>query len=313
MRITETTARHVPQARAEMLNWLGDDGPTGYLHQLLDRMRHTGHPVNPDSEREHRDHLVRQARAAELFFVSTPLTELARSAGTSLPEYRLHAEDLPAPVGLCVYAAPAAAIGDGEVRMVLWGPTTGGLMVSFWADSLQFWADIASDAGWDEPEVITRFGPLAFLHAAVFPWRDIPQGWGTVSLTEPDREISQDAIEQAERSVIATWLLMGQTLTRSEDVASPRSARRRLARSGVDPLMAVRYTDLRRVRTVTGDDHDPTSSEPRHDHQWIVRGHWRQQWYPSRNDHRPIWIDPHIKGPEGTPLLGGDRVHLLRR
>jgi hypothetical protein len=49
-------------------------------------------------------------------------------------------------------------------------------------------------------------------------------------------------------------------------------------------------------------------SERDYQHQWVVRGHWRQQWYPSRNVHRPIWITPHIKGPEGAPLLGGERV-----
>lgn len=48
-------------------------------------------------------------------------------------------------------------------------------------------------------------------------------------------------------------------------------------------------------------------------HRWIVRGHWRNQYYPSRNDHRPIWIDPHLAGPEDKPLLGGERVNVLRR
>jgi hypothetical protein len=36
---------------------------------------------------------------------------------------------------------------------------------------------------------------------------------------------------------------------------------------------------------------------------WLVSGHWRQQWYPSAKEHRPIWIDEYDKGPEGLPLV----------
>ena len=35
----------------------------------------------------------------------------------------------------------------------------------------------------------------------------------------------------------------------------------------------------------------------------LVQGHWRNQWYPSANAHRQIWIGTYIKGPEGAPLL----------
>lgn len=32
--------------------------------------------------------------------------------------------------------------------------------------------------------------------------------------------------------------------------------------------------------------------------QWWVDGHWRNQWYPSKQTHSPKWIDAYIKGPE---------------
>lgn len=35
---------------------------------------------------------------------------------------------------------------------------------------------------------------------------------------------------------------------------------------------------------------------------WLVRGHWRRQFYPSANRRVPIWIDAHIKGPADKPL-----------
>jgi hypothetical protein len=38
-------------------------------------------------------------------------------------------------------------------------------------------------------------------------------------------------------------------------------------------------------------------------HQWIVRGHWRNQFFPSKQEHQPVWVKPYLKGPEGKPLL----------
>ena len=35
---------------------------------------------------------------------------------------------------------------------------------------------------------------------------------------------------------------------------------------------------------------------------WIVRGHWRQQWYPAQQRYVRIWIMLHVKGPEDKPI-----------
>ncbi|MFE5485932.1 hypothetical protein [Streptomyces sp. NPDC056527] len=49
-------------------------------------------------------------------------------------------------------------------------------------------------------------------------------------------------------------------------------------------------------------------------HRWIVRGHWRNHYYPARKAHPPIWIDQHFKGPDGAPILDPDKlVDMLRR
>lgn len=37
-------------------------------------------------------------------------------------------------------------------------------------------------------------------------------------------------------------------------------------------------------------------------HQWLVRPHTRNQWYPSKHKHLPVFIAAHIKGPEDKPL-----------
>jgi hypothetical protein len=41
---------------------------------------------------------------------------------------------------------------------------------------------------------------------------------------------------------------------------------------------------------------------PQWKQRWLVRGHYRAQWYPTLNEHKVIWIAPYLKGPEDAPL-----------
>lgn len=42
--------------------------------------------------------------------------------------------------------------------------------------------------------------------------------------------------------------------------------------------------------------------------QWIVRGHWRNQWYPSEGRHKQRYVPPYVKGPPDKPLRVTERV-----
>ena len=46
-------------------------------------------------------------------------------------------------------------------------------------------------------------------------------------------------------------------------------------------------------------------------HRWLVRGHWRAQWYPSTQSHKVIWIDNYIKGPDEAPFCA--KVYKVAR
>ncbi|WP_143545761.1 hypothetical protein [Rhodococcus sp. 14-2470-1a] len=48
------------------------------------------------------------------------------------------------------------------------------------------------------------------------------------------------------------------------------------------------------------------------DHQWLVRGHWRRQWFPSLGVHKLIWIAEHPSGPSDRPLVARDRVLVVK-
>jgi hypothetical protein len=83
-----------------------------------------------------------------------------------------------------------------------------------------------------------------------------------------------------------------------EPVRAQRSERRRAHKLNKH-LPTIQVTQLRRREYQSGGDQgDPASWSCR----WIVRGHWRKQWYPKDGAHKPLFIEPHIKGPDGAPL-----------
>lgn len=369
------TARDVPEIRARMASWARDPGTDGAANWFTFWLG--PHPEQATESRvfDRADDvsatvsgtLAAQLPAAELFYVSDDMTELAGHAATTLTDYRLHPEDLPAQVGVMVYAHPpvaGTATDDHEgITVVSWGPGRGGLWVHTWARPTSAWADetvrfgrvLASlphdqliarairaseqpplDPDSDPPttdQAADFFAagllpnlrrapiPPSFLPAHGYSWRGLTpmeftdmQGWPGY-VPSNSEGMDADAKIALERTILATWLLMGQTLVHSEQLSAPRAARRRIAREGPHLDASVRYIDLRRARTEPSDhatDEDRASTRE-YRHRWIVRGHWRNQWYPSRNDNRPIWIDTHLAGSGDKPLLGGERVNVLRR
>jgi hypothetical protein len=86
---------------------------------------------------------------------------------------------------------------------------------------------------------------------------------------------------------------------------TPRAERRRTERDSLPPR-DVTVVHLRRRSSSPG-----TGLGTKHSYRYPVSIHWRQQWYPSLNDHRPIVIMPHVRGPEGAELRVTDRVTVL--
>lgn len=81
-----------------------------------------------------------------------------------------------------------------------------------------------------------------------------------------------------------------------------RKLARRMSATSSEENTAVRVVALRATANQPKSEGEPGEGPERH-HRWWVRGHIRAQWYPSLERHRPIWIVPHIKGPEGAPFV----------
>jgi hypothetical protein len=103
----------------------------------------------------------------------------------------------------------------------------------------------------------------------------------------------------------ALCYLLRQRVAEESTVMPDRAARRRYAREGKEPP-PVRVISIRGASAHGGGD-----GSREYVHRWVVRGHWRRQWYRSIQAHRPIWITPYVKGPEDAPLLGGEKVYSV--
>ncbi|MFD4547277.1 hypothetical protein [Streptomyces sp. NPDC058466] len=235
-------------------------------------------------------HAVQGARDGEMYHVSSDMTELAMSAAGSLPEFEVSPEDFPSPVGLMLLGGPGlTAAGElAAVQGLVWFCGAH----SAWFYPVRATAEVFTDRK-HRAQMLGRVGKLITL--------------GDAAACQYGRTLPSSNTTFALQVFRTAWLLMQQTLALATDVEPDRATRKRLRRAGYEPK-PIRVIELRRpAHSGSGD-----GSREFH-HQWIVRGHWRQQWYPAREVHRPVWIAPHIKGPEGAPLIGGEKVYAWKR
>lgn len=77
----------------------------------------------------------------------------------------------------------------------------------------------------------------------------------------------------------------------------------------------ITYLSLRPVeqslRQTTPTGTTPAHSE-HHTRRHMARGHWRNQWYPSLQEHRVIWIDEHWRGDADIGIVNGKTIYIAR-
>jgi hypothetical protein len=117
------------------------------------------------------------------------------------------------------------------------------------------------------------------------------------------------------RFMYALWSLMAQPIAVPVTERPGRAFRRRWERTAPTAPHDgdVRVVTLRRATHGGSGDGPEEDFGPEWSHRWIVRGHWRKQWYSSESVHRLIWISPFVKGPDDKPLVLKDTVFEVVR
>jgi hypothetical protein len=232
------------------------------------------------------------------YFWSEPMCVLLEAAAPSFAGWRLRETDFPSFAGFCLFArrltldpwvgdaGPVALFaGDHDMAAFTWSPftneRTGEVVVTF--------VVYDQEPGFVLPTPVTTIG-----------WelgRTLDEA--VLYAVARDKPTNRRRLEEKLRYVATALALLGQTITATRHAPVDRAARRRAERAGWEHDPIVRVVELRRrVSESVARDAEPVEWSCR----WVVRGHWRQQWCPLAQEHRPIWITSYVKGPEDKPL-----------
>ena len=314
------TPRDIPEVLPDLGDWFGSPTALETMTSVAHAARHAQPGV---TAAQHAARRVTSLKEAELYFVNADMTQLAIQVAGGLEEW-FTTEDAPVDDhGLLIWETPLP-VDDGPRGLwptaAAWCRTGSTITVDTYGDFAALRQDATERGlyakGYGPQLDQMRAGRLAFLSSIPFPAHQ--KGAETTSIevdTPPD-------IEGMLGILLATWLLIRQpadqrrALHQVEEVRAPRAGQKRIRRAGGDPLAPVRCITLRQSLRPTGYEPVEGHAGRVYRHRWFVKPHPVQQYYPSEGEHRRIWRGPYLVVPPGcedAPILGGERVNVLRR
>src|SRR5690606_15588856 len=214
-------------------------------------------------------------------------------SATLFRSFTLRPEDLPARHGFLVRGASIARSDDATT------PAGEPIVACSWGlfnpdtdtgPATTVWVSFYAYSAFNDPDALAAAAPepaqrallrtlvfeLNFERETVLPFTDTPQQWFSQAKDaggDPSLAYRAQWLEPLVRTLVATWLLMGQDLT--DQAEAPADAKSRLARKLAKrgrPLPPVHLVELHRPRTGGGED-----SGRRVGAKFVVRGDWRNQ------------------------------------
>lgn len=268
-------------------------------------MRHNyginARPLSPQT----RDLLARLYNAeaqkvlvADPYFVSSEMVDVIDAASESFAPEAILPTDFLTSHGFVWYERPFEIVDRFDEEFLLRGFSWCPILTGDVPDSM-LTPDNASDQGM----ALTIYADHEASSIGFFPAHLTPWWYGM--------EFDGNEVDENDRPTGALWWwriaqttlrLMQQKIAVQHLERPGRATRRAGQRSGWDPE-GEREILVVRLRRERGEAHEPSGEEAGYSHRFIVGGHWRNQWYPSGNVHRQIWISPYVKGPDDKPLV----------
>lgn len=281
------------------------------LHQQRAFLRHYSSPIgvqdfysrhsDPVQTRTWHQATVTTLASADAYYWSSDMCQLLEDISEQMPRWTLREEALPTPFGFCWFVKPLTVPGmDAGVIALTWG----------------LWTPSGKDATLSPNLIVGVFtnrpdGKEGIVPMMAFAWRpgdsmdvdDLDVGPVTAKMDRANKRVFQ--------YIAAAFALIEQRILTTTCERPDRGVRKRLAREGVTKAPEILVIRLRRAsQDAPADRGEPVEWSCR----WIVRGHWRQQFYSSIGEYKPIYILPHVKGPDDKPLRApAERVFAVVR
>lgn len=239
---------------------------------------------------------LQRSLSTEVYYWAPDFVKVIADTFTDLPETTLTPDLLPAPAGYCyldgiIPIPPFRDAHDGvvpdDIRAFSWctiyDPTRPkesayGLFVVLYT--------VAA------PHLSTTPMPTT-----IYFW---PINTTTKEMSDHDEQAREERVKKRLNAVVTAFLFLRQEVMVTSRRQPDRATRRRLKRASPGAGTEVKVVELRTRHYVHDRTDEPRSVE--WSCRWLVRGHWRNQYYPSTEVHRPKWIQPYAKGPEDKPL-----------
>lgn len=249
-----------------------------------------------------------------LYAVMAEASALIQAGAESLKPQPILKSDLPSPEGIVLFQYPLTAIDihlrEYKIIAAMWIQSIDGEN-NHTVSILQFtdWHDLENV--WRYKNLTHHMPTLSLLHVQTASYDLL---YAPPAEDDHGEYVPVEARQSAMHHMAfmqAFWAFVQQKVVVAEDHVHAREVRKRLAKD------SYRLGNLKMVhlRSIARGSVTPSDS-PHHvdwKKRWVVRGHWRQQWYKSLQNHRQIWVWPYVKGPENMPLYERKTVYTVAR
>ena len=268
-------------------------------------MQRVGKEPDPEMIADQLHAEIASLEQSDLYWASSEMSTLLASAAQSLPATILHPDDLPTPFGLVVFESPIRALDSDltdndtlQVSAMAWArgenPKAGDVVhLEFFEDSAKF--------GFQG-----ELGRLMYLGASTWPFGQAADDMTIFADREP---ATQASLIEDRKLLHSFFLLLAQKAVEVQERHPQRQERRQAQREGRPEPRPVRVVGLQARPVYEKSDEQ---REVEWSHRWVVKPHWRRQWYPSQGRHYPKFIMSYVKGPEDLPLVIKDTVHTVK-
>lgn len=245
---------------------------------------------------------INELQKADPYFVAHNICDLLELIASTIPDIPLLADHPPSPNGWVYLQKPLPVGPPSQVERSVFGNPPR-LKAFSWQPGRILKAS----------QVIEGINITCYEDGSPFPYPlellswAFSVNWGsdwqspdakTFEAFPIEKDVSEKRSLVIRQYIIALFSFLKQPLVTISRERANRAARRRYQVFHQQEPPLIKVITLRTRQYRKGDE----TREVEWGCRWIVRGHWRQQWYPSMTAHRALWITPFIKGPEDKPL-----------